>query len=61
MKLTVEHKKINFQDVVVVDLHLPHGSTVHYERPPIDWFPLWMGLAGAAVLGFFGWMFYIFR
>ena len=61
MKLTVAHKRIDYRDVVVIDLHFPDGSTVHYERPPIDWFPLWMGLAGAAVLGFIGWMFYIFR
>ena len=29
MKLTISHKKINFQDVVVIDLHFPDGSTVH--------------------------------
>ena len=61
MRLTISHKKISFRDVVVVDLHFPDGSAVHYERPPIDWFPLWMGLAGAAFLGFFGWMLYVLR
>lgn len=61
MRLTISHKRINFRDVVVVDLHFPDGSAVHYERPPIDWFPLWMGLAGAAFLGFFGWMLYVLR
>ena len=57
MKLTVAHKKINFQDVVVIDLHFPDGSTVHYERPPIDWFLLQMVLVIASMLGFFGWLF----
>ena len=29
MRLTISHKKINFQDVVLVDLYFPDGSTVH--------------------------------
>ena len=61
MRLTISHKKINFRDVVVNDLHFPDGSAIHYERPPIDWFPLLMALLVAASLGFFGWMFYILR
>ena len=44
MRLTISHKKINFRDVIVIDLHFPDGSTIHYERPPIDWFPLLMAL-----------------
>ena len=61
MRLTISHKKINFRDVIVIDLHFPDGSTIHYERPPIDWFPLLMALLVAVSLGFFGWMFYILR
>ena len=61
MNLTVTRKTVNFRDVVVIDLHFPDGSTIHYERPPIDWFPLLMALLVAASLGFFGWIFYILR
>lgn len=61
MNLTVTRKTVNFRDVVVIDLHFPDGSTIHYERPPIDWFPLLMALLVAVSLGFFGWMFYILR
>lgn len=61
MNLTVTRKTVNCRDVIVIDFHFPDGSTIHYERPPIDWFPLLMALLVAVSLGFFGWMFYILR